>query len=421
MNPLLKKMVEHGNPIVDPSILSVKEEKDYLQIQHKLKNKGLLTSDESVRWKDYQGRTHRDRPSISSPRVISDSREVVDPYADFPDREYPVNLSYSGRKWLRGSLLQKKATIGQFGIDYHLREDMENSTPHTVGQPSAYAEKGTEDSTVAPNPLVASAHFACAQCKKAFVEPTDLATHAEESKHNVWDDDPIKEEVEDANFFKESEDEVPVADPNPDPFAKALKSLEELAITTTDDDVRECCKLAIEDLKYFREGHPPAASDKVAATKSYGGTPAHPTPLGGTANPTAAPVPVAPTTPPAPNTPPPAPKPNTPPPVVGQPLTQDQVNTLQQTNTAAVDMHPTPKDKPPSNFRGHLDEDIKNDIKKKVDAPVMHRLGGEDSGCEIKEVLSPCPNCRKTNTQVVDEEDEDKLLECRDCGSFFTV
>lgn len=80
---------------------------------------------------------------------------------------------------------------------------------------------------------------------------------------------------------------------------------------------------------------------------------------------------------------------------------------------ATVEMHQTPKMLPPrDDMRSHLDESVKKDVMKGVDKPV--KVGtGEDS--------TTCPNCEGSNHSVVDEEDGEKLIECSDCGSFFTL
>jgi DNA-directed RNA polymerase subunit RPC12/RpoP len=66
---------------------------------------------------------------------------------------------------------------------------------------------------------------------------------------------------------------------------------------------------------------------------------------------------------------------------------------------------------------------------------VLEKVGQHDYSLEVQypdddgeapmsfnaSVEQACPNCQKANVKVVDEEDEDKLMECNDCGSFFTV
>lgn len=407
----------------------------------------------------------------------------------------------------RNPLLKKATSLnlpgdGVGGIDVNVRDNAENAGDPRVETPmvestdgtshNPFAEKGTEPK------------FACAKCSAKFPDGDGLANHAEETGH-----DPIEQEIDDATFFKESENFIDPLNEGGDPFQNALQALEELAANTDSDDIRECCKMTVEDLKYFHgQG---GGQPKEAATQSFGTI----APLG--------------TNPPAPPKPPvtPAVK-DKQPAAAGKPMTQEQADALnllsQQASkreataqfhadlkkalgqdkeaavapAQAVEMHETPPvGAPREDARRHIDQSVQQEIKDSVDKPVQHRIGSvepkigdevtlyrskykgqkgtvinimptshgtnvylveingapadhgfvkEDfdpnyqpspeeaakakvmqdiigkTSTEVEEsATSPCPNCAGSNHNVVDEENGEKLIECSDCGSFFTI
>jgi hypothetical protein len=131
---------------------------------------------------------------------------------------------------------------------------------------------------------------------------------------------------------------------------------------------------------------------------------------------------------------------------VGHPIDADAIKTAvehalgakyfvsnMETHVAAVEMHETPRSLPPrDDMRRHLDEEVKNESMEGV----MDGVKDEPKTAEVETQISTpstpppaypeslstesgqeCPNCHKRNSNAVDNG----LVECIACGAFFAI
>jgi hypothetical protein len=306
----------------------------------------------------------------------------------------------------------KQATIGQFGIDREIREQMEQ--PSAVSNPAAqepmehpFYGKGTEKvateiecagclEVISPDSDAADKENFCSKvCEDKFYQdfPELKSSDSKEVKEASDEDTavtppPVEEEIQDATFFKESENEIESS-----PLQNAIQALQELVSSTDNRYIRECASMTIEDLQYFED------KSKVATTKSYGtGTPIVKE---------------------QPDAEPPVQEQDNPALNVQQNIpVQNQPN---QPVQAAVEIKETPTKLPPrDDMRRHLDESVKKEVMQGIDTPV--KVGTDKTAVKVEEgATAVCPSCQSNKHNVVDEEEGEKLLECLDCGSFFTL